>query len=147
MIIKLEFEDRQEHNDYCLHVVKSYTSVQVIPLLEYQRLQGEYNRVNNLYGETKIKLIGWERFYERNKKAIDAIKEKIKDSRKVEDLNLSQRTLNCLKHKDIKTFEDLCNMTEKELLALENFGRKALNEVKDSLKEFNLRLLIPKVTQ
>ena len=139
-MIKLEFESRQEHNEYCLHVVKSYTSVQVIPMLEYKRLEEEYNRLNNLYGDTKIKLVGWERFYERNKKAVDALK----DPRKVEDLNLSQRTTNCLKHHNINTIEVLCNTTEKELLMIENFGRKALNEVKSCLQEHNLKLISPK---
>jgi len=145
MIIKLEFESRQEHNEYCLHVVKSYTSVQVIPLLEYKRLEEEYNNLNNLYGETKIKLIGWERFYERNKKAIDAIKEKLKEAKKIEDLDFTLRTFNCLKAANINTIEEVCNMTEQDLLKLPNFGRKALNEVKEKLSEIKLGLHIRKI--
>ena len=146
MIIKLEFENRQEHNDYCLHVVKSYTSVQVIPLLEYKRLEEEYNKLNNLYGETKIKLIGWEKFYERNKKAIDAIKEKLKEAKKIEDLDFTVRTFNCLKGANLNTIEDICNMTQNELLKIPNFGHKALNEVKEKLIELKLGLHIRKTT-
>jgi len=145
MIIKLVFESRQEHNEYCLHVVQNYTSVQVVPALEYKRLEDEYNKLNNLYGETKIKLIGWEKFYERNKKAIDAIKEKLKEAKKIEDLDFTVRTFNCLKGANLNTIEDICNMTQNELLKIPNFGRKALNEVKEKLRELKLGLLIREI--
>ena len=144
MIIKLEFENRQEHNEYCLHVVKGYTNVQTIPLLEYKRLEEDYNKLNNLYSETKIKLFGWEKFYKDNKRAMDDLKNKDKLFTNIEHIGLSERTFRSLKRKNIDTLKVLCSLTEEELLSIENFGRKALNEVKTSLSGFHLELATTK---
>jgi DNA-directed RNA polymerase subunit alpha len=58
----------------------------------------------------------------------------------VDELELSVRSANCLKHADIKLIGELVQKTEQEILATKNFGRKSLNEIKEILAEMNLSL-------
>jgi DNA-directed RNA polymerase subunit alpha len=60
--------------------------------------------------------------------------------RSVDELELSVRSANCLKHANIKLIGDLVQKTEAEILATKNFGRKSLNEIKDILTEMGLNL-------
>jgi len=60
--------------------------------------------------------------------------------RSVDELELSVRSANCLKHANIKLIGDLVQKTEAEILATKNFGRKSLNEIKDILAEMGLSL-------
>lgn len=62
-------------------------------------------------------------------------------SKKIEELDLSARSLNCLKRDKIETIGDLLDRTEEELLKIKNFGTKSLDEVKEKLREkFGLSL-------
>lgn len=56
----------------------------------------------------------------------------------IDDLELSARAHNCLIAHGIKRVLDLVNLSEDEGLKIKNFGRKSLNEVKDSMKAFGL---------
>ena len=58
----------------------------------------------------------------------------------MDELELSVRSANCLKHANIKLIGDLVQKTEAEILATKNFGRKSLNEIKDILAEMGLSL-------
>jgi len=58
----------------------------------------------------------------------------------VDELELSVRSANCLKHADIKLVGELVQKTEQEILATKNFGRKSLNEIKEILTEMRLSL-------
>lgn len=60
--------------------------------------------------------------------------------RSVDELELSVRSANCLKHADIRLIGDLVQKTEAEILATKNFGRKSLNEIKEILLEMGLGL-------
>jgi DNA-directed RNA polymerase subunit alpha len=60
--------------------------------------------------------------------------------RPVDELDLSVRSYNCLKHANIRTLNDLVVKTEAELLKSKTFGRKSLNEIKDVLGRLGLRL-------
>ncbi len=68
--------------------------------------------------------------------------EKLNESRcrSVDELELSVRSANCLKHANIKLIGDLVQKTEAEILATKNFGRKSLNEIKEILSEMGLGL-------
>lgn len=59
--------------------------------------------------------------------------------KKVDELELSVRSRNCLQNDNIVYIGDLVNKTEAEMLRTQNFGRKSLNEIKDVLAKFNLR--------
>ncbi|MBI2836261.1 MAG: DNA-directed RNA polymerase subunit alpha [Chloroflexi bacterium] len=58
----------------------------------------------------------------------------------VEQLNLSVRTLNCLRRGGINTVGEIVSRGEKELLSLRNFGNKSKQELDDRLKELGLVL-------
>ncbi|HID75686.1 MAG TPA: DNA-directed RNA polymerase subunit alpha [Planctomycetaceae bacterium] len=58
----------------------------------------------------------------------------------ITDLNLSVRATNCLESEDIKTVRDLVSRTEDQLLEVRNFGETTLNEVREKLREYGLRL-------
>nr|CRH06656.1 DNA-directed RNA polymerase subunit alpha [Candidatus Magnetococcus massalia] len=60
--------------------------------------------------------------------------------RKVDELELSVRSANCLKNDDIVYIGDLVQKTEAEMLKTPNFGRKSLNEIKEVLDEMGLSL-------
>jgi DNA-directed RNA polymerase subunit alpha len=60
--------------------------------------------------------------------------------RKVDELELSVRSANCLKNDNIVYIGDLVQKTESEMLRTPNFGRKSLNEIKEVLKIMNLEL-------
>ncbi len=60
--------------------------------------------------------------------------------RKVDELELSVRSANCLKNDDIVYIGDLIQKTEAEMLRTPNFGRKSLNEIKEVLSQMGLHL-------
>jgi DNA-directed RNA polymerase subunit alpha len=60
--------------------------------------------------------------------------------RKVEELELSVRSANCLKNDNIIYIGDLVQKTESEMLRTPNFGRKSLNEIKEVLAQLGLHL-------
>ncbi|ABK43391.1 DNA-directed RNA polymerase subunit alpha [Magnetococcus marinus MC-1] len=60
--------------------------------------------------------------------------------RKVDELELSVRSANCLKNDDIVYIGDLVQKSESEMLKTPNFGRKSLNEIKEVLDEMGLSL-------
>jgi DNA-directed RNA polymerase subunit alpha len=60
--------------------------------------------------------------------------------RKVDELELSVRSANCLKNDNIVYIGDLVQKTEQEMLRTPNFGRKSLNEIKEVLAQMGLHL-------
>lgn len=60
--------------------------------------------------------------------------------KKVDELELSVRSANCLQHANIKYIGELVQKTEAEMLKTKNFGRKSLNEIKEILHEMGLGL-------
>ncbi|MDD2877552.1 MAG: DNA-directed RNA polymerase subunit alpha [Acidiphilium sp.] len=65
--------------------------------------------------------------------------------RKVDELELSVRSANCLKNDNIVYIGDLVQKSEQEMLRTPNFGRKSLNEIKEVLTAMGLGLgmLVP----
>ena len=61
-------------------------------------------------------------------------------NRRVEELELSVRSANCLANANIKFIGELCSRSEGEMLRTKNFGRKSLNEIKEILREMGLNL-------
>ena len=58
----------------------------------------------------------------------------------IEDLNLTQRSYNCLKREGIHTIGELVSHTEQDLLDIRNFGMKSIDEVKEKLQTLGLSL-------
>jgi DNA-directed RNA polymerase subunit alpha len=58
----------------------------------------------------------------------------------IEELELGVRSYNCLKRVGIETIGDLVMKTEQELAAIPNFGKKSIEEVKETLAQHGLNL-------
>ena len=58
---------------------------------------------------------------------------------RIEDLDLSVRSHNCLRLAEIETLGDLVSRKEEELLTYKNFGKKSLTELKEQLDKFELK--------
>ena len=75
------------------------------------------------------------------RKSIKVVSIKHNHSKKsVNELELSVRSMNCLKNDGINYIEDLVQKTAVELLRTPNFGRKSLNEIIEALKMLGLEL-------
>lgn len=79
----------------------------------------------------------------------EVVEEKVEDSgdkfnehlfRRIDELELSVRSANCLENADIKFIGELVQKTEAEMLRTKNFGRKSLNEIKQILTDMGLGL-------
>jgi DNA-directed RNA polymerase subunit alpha len=62
------------------------------------------------------------------------------DNFPIEELELGVRSYNCLKRVGIETIGDLVMKTENELAAIPNFGKKSIEEVKETLAQHGLNL-------
>lgn len=58
----------------------------------------------------------------------------------LEIVELSSRAANCLKSANMRILKDLVKRKEEELLAMKNFGKKSLDEIKERLKDMGLSL-------
>jgi len=58
----------------------------------------------------------------------------------IEELELGVRSYNCLKRVGIETIGDLISKSEAELAAIPNFGKKSIEEVKETLAAHALNL-------
>ncbi len=76
-----------------------------------------------------------EYMYEREEKVSNKKLEK-----KIEELDLSVRSYNCLKRAGINTVGELAQKTEEEMMRVRNLGRKSLKEVVQKLREIGLDL-------
>lgn len=59
---------------------------------------------------------------------------------RIEELDFSVRTYNCLKKANILTIPDLVQFTETDLMQIRNFGKKSLTEVREKLQQLGLSL-------
>lgn len=72
--------------------------------------------------------------------SIEIISENNMDDMKIEELDFTVRSYNCLKKAGVNTIGDLGKMTYAELLKIKNLGRKSLNEIIDKMKELGFDL-------
>ncbi len=61
-------------------------------------------------------------------------------NKRVDELELSVRSANCLQNANIKYIGELVQKSESEMLKTKNFGRKSLNEIKEIISEMGLSL-------
>ena len=62
------------------------------------------------------------------------------NEKKIEELDLSVRSYNCLKRAGINTIGELAQKTEEEMMRVRNLGRKSLKEVMQKLRENGFEL-------
>lgn len=85
---------------------------------------------------------GTEEVIEEQEEVTEEAKPKLNEGlfRRIDELELSVRSANCLENSNIKYIGELVQRTEAEMLRTKNFGRKSLNEIKEILTEMNLSL-------
>jgi DNA-directed RNA polymerase alpha subunit len=94
-------------------------------------------RENELFESTERTICDLFSFIqEKNELNKEYMKEVIHKS--VDELCLSVRASNGLKNAGINLIGELASKSEKELLKIQNFANKCINEVKEALKDFNL---------
>lgn len=83
--------------------------------------------------------ITFEEVEDENEEALDELPFNPVLLKKVDELELSVRSQNCLKNDNIVYIGDLVIKTEAEMLKTPNFGRKSLNEIKEILSSYSLK--------
>ncbi len=78
--------------------------------------------------------------YEQPKEEVQELDFNVAMLKKVDELELSVRSANCLKNDNIVYIGDLIKKSEAEMLRMPNFGRKSLNEIKEFLAQMGLHL-------
>ncbi len=86
--------------------------------------------------------VGTDLVVEKEEPVKEEPKKKLNDNlfRRIDEIELSVRSANCLENADIKYIGELVQKTEAEMLRTKNFGRKSLNEIKEILSEMGLSL-------
>lgn len=86
--------------------------------------------------------VGENLILEREEPKVEEPKSKFNENlfRRIDELELSVRSANCLENADIKYIGELVQRSEAEMLRTKNFGRKSLNEIKEILTEMGLSL-------
>ena len=59
---------------------------------------------------------------------------------RIEELDFTVRSYNCLKNAGVNSISDLTSMSYSELLKIKNLGRKSLNEIIDKMRELGYDL-------
>lgn len=103
-----------------------------------------------LYWKVKDMYLSLERFMEedtrfRISQAVQKAREKHRVTTEVigtpvDTLDVTVRTSNCLKYSGIPTVEELVKYTERDLMKIDNLGRKSVNEIRSVLASMNLKL-------
>jgi DNA-directed RNA polymerase subunit alpha len=91
-----------------------------------------------IFKEVNIESIVFESGEESIDSDRDAIMSKL--ALKINEIELSVRSTNCLSGANIETIAELVIMPESEMLKFRNFGKKSLTEIKSKLEEMNLSL-------
>lgn len=92
--------------------------------------------------EQLVIFVGENFIVEEEPARVEEPKKKLNENlfRRIEEIELSVRSANCLENADIKYIGELVQKTEAEMLRTKNFGRKSLNEIKEILTEMSLSL-------
>lgn len=81
--------------------------------------------------------------YRGNEEEVSSVEAEIEQSMedmKIEELDFTVRSYNCLKKAGVNNISDLTSMSYIELLKIKNLGRKSLNEIIDKMKELGYDL-------
>ncbi len=92
----------------------------------------------DIFKEIKAEPVSFDETEEENDTDKDALMQKL--VLRINEIELSVRSTNCLAGADIDTIAELVIMPESDMLKFRNFGKKSLNEIKAKLEEMGLHL-------
>ena len=128
---KTRVEKRSDYDRLIMEVYTDGTKTPEEVIKEAVRLLVKnFNSLENISLETPI--------IEEPVSVVDELAEKL--SLPIEELDISQRALNSIKRMGITTIGDLVRLTEEDLKGTKNVGRKAINEIKEALRQLGLYL-------
>ena len=114
-----------------LEEVRDIAERQEKELTEYREKALAFLKEFGIYGSEQELAFG---------KVVNMNGQPIIENGKIEDLDLSVRSYNCLRRARVESIKDLCNMTESDLMKVRNLGRKSFKEIIDKLEERGLCL-------
>ena len=124
-----------QRTDYDKLVLEIWTDGSVSPRVAVaQAATIIYDQMSLFVGEELVEV--------KEEVIVEEPKEKMNEHlfRRIDELELSVRSANCLENADIKYIGELVKRSEGEMLRTKNFGRKSLNEIKEILTKMNLSL-------
>ncbi|MGP1587224.1 MAG: DNA-directed RNA polymerase subunit alpha [Treponemataceae bacterium] len=124
-----------QRNDYDKLVLEIWTDGSITPenaLSEAAKISKDHFSIFVNFNDTEI----------NSSEEVSEISERTQIilSTPVEELELSVRSVNCLKNAQIKNIGELTRKTEDEIAKTRNFGKKSLAEIKEKLQEWGLSL-------
>lgn len=124
-----------QRTDYDKLVIEVWTDGSVDP-------RSAVSQAAHILSEQLSVFIGDDLVVAEEEARVDEPKQKLNENlfRRIEEIDLSVRSANCLENADIKYIGELVQKSEPEMLRTKNFGRKSLNEIKDMLSEMGLSL-------
>ena len=123
--------ERTEWEKRKLEEVRDIAERQEKELTEYREKALAFLKEFGIYGSEQELAFG---------KVVNMNGQPIIENGKIEDLDLSVRSYNCLRRARVESIKDLCNMTESDLMKVRNLGRKSFKEIIDKLEERGLCL-------
>ncbi|MCS6957386.1 MAG: DNA-directed RNA polymerase subunit alpha [Aquificaceae bacterium] len=128
---KTRVEKRSDYDRLIMEVYTDGTKTPEEVIKEaVQLIVRNFNAIENISYEVPV--------VEEPVGAVDELAEKL--SLPIEELDVSQRALNSIKRMGITTIGDLIKLTEEDLKGTKNVGRKAINEIKEALRQMGLYL-------
>ena len=97
-----------------------------------------WNKHIAVFNELKTHSISFHDREVGNRSSDDVLLDKL--CRRIDEIELSVRSTNCLSSRDIETIAELILIPEREMLLFKNFGKKSLTEIKEKLFEMKLSL-------
>ncbi len=92
----------------------------------------------DVFAKDKAHPVLFDEGYSDHNPDLDEMMEKL--SLRIDEIELSVRSTNCLSGANIDTIAELVSIPERRMLEFRNFGKKSLNEIKAKLTEMNLHL-------
>ena len=91
-----------------------------------------------VFNKVKSHVLTFDEGFNESDSDIDEMMEKL--ALRIDEIELSVRSTNCLQGANIETIAELVSIPEKKMLGFRNFGKKSLNEIKAKLHEMGLSL-------
>lgn len=92
----------------------------------------------DVFSHIEAHTLSFEEFKEGSETDDDELMEKL--ALRIDEIELSVRSTNCLSGANIETIAELVSIPERKMLEFRNFGKKSLNEIKAKLTEMGLGL-------
>jgi DNA-directed RNA polymerase subunit alpha len=92
----------------------------------------------DVFTKLKAQQLAFDEGFREGRADVDEMMEKL--SLRIDEIELSVRSTNCLSGANIDTIAELVSIPERRMLEFRNFGKKSLNEIKAKLADMNLSL-------